>query len=198
LRIDLSPESSEQLCAALNEFALPRAIVDFEQDSFVAWNPKFVEKTGLSPDELKSSKPGDLLTFGETWVPISPETEGQEVEYVACAARRPSAGDLARGYAVRSRGKICYVMFNAFDSSPPEFEQGRIVGREEERNRVMREFHDEVSSSLLAALFLIQKAKVELENAGLSQAEAVSKASEILTETTEKIVDVLTAERNSE
>jgi PAS domain-containing protein len=198
LRIDLSPEILEQLCAALNEFALPRAIVDFEQGSFVAWNPKFLDKTGLSPDELKSSRPEDLLTFGESWFPISQEAKGQEVECVDCATKRPSGGDLARGYAVRSGGKLCYVMLDAFDSATAEFEQGRTVGREEERNRVVREFHDEVSSSLFAALFLIQTAKVELENAGLPQAAAVSKASEILTETSEKIVDVLTAEPNSE
>ena len=45
---------------------------------------------------------------------------------------------------------------------------------------------------MIAALFLVETAKSELEEAGLPQAEAVSKASEILTETTEKIADVLT------
>jgi hypothetical protein len=44
---------------------------------------------------------------------------------------------------------------------------------------------------MIAALFLIETAKSELEEAGLPQAEAVSKASDILTETTEKIADVL-------
>jgi signal transduction histidine kinase len=59
----------------------------------------------------------------------------------------------------------------------------------------MKEFHAEVSSSLIAALFLIQTAKIELEDASLPQAQAVSKASDILTDATEKIVDVLTATR---
>ena len=44
---------------------------------------------------------------------------------------------------------------------------------------------------MIAALFLIETAKSELEEAGLPQAEAVSKASDKLTETTEKIADVL-------
>ncbi len=80
-------------------------------------------------------------------------------------------------------------MLDVFDSEA-QVEQGR----EEERNRIMREFHDEVSSSMIAALFLMQTAKIELENAGLPQAETVSKASDILTATTEKIVEVLAAE----
>ena len=86
-------------------------------------------------------------------------------------------------------------MLDVFDSSSAQFEQGCNAGREEERNRVMKEFHDEVSSSLIAALFLIQTAKIELEDASLPQAQAVSKASDILTDATEKIVDVLTATR---
>jgi signal transduction histidine kinase len=90
-------------------------------------------------------------------------------------------------------------MLDVFDSSSAQFEQGRNAGREEERNRVIRTFHEEVSSSMIAALFLIETAKSELEDAGLPQAEAVSKASDILAETTEKIAHVIgEADRNSE
>jgi hypothetical protein len=199
LAIDLSTQKLQEFCAVLNEFALPRAIVDFERHSFVAWNSKFLEQTGFSEDEMKSSKPDELLTFGESWFPLSEEREGQTVEYVACAARRPFGADPAPGFAVRSHGKIGYLMLDVFDSSSAQFEQGRNAGREEERNRVIRTFHEEVSSSMIAALFLIETAKSELEDAGLPQAEAVSKASDILAETTEKIAHVIgEADRNSE
>jgi len=199
LAIDLSTQKLQEFCAVLNEFALPRAIVDFDRHSFVAWNSKFLEQTGFSEDEMKSSKPDELLTFGESWFPLSEEREGQTVEYVACAARRPFGADPAPGFAVRSHGKIGYLMLDVFDSSSAQFEQGRNAGREEERNRVIRTFHEEVSSSMIAALFLIETAKSELEDAGLPQAEAVSKASDILAETTEKIAHVIgEADRNSE
>jgi len=199
LAIDLSIQKLQEFCAVLNEFALPRAIVDFERHLFVAWNSKFLEQTGFSEDEMKSSKPDELLTFGESWFPLSEEREGQTVEYVACAARRPFGADPAPGFAVRSHGKIGYLMLDVFDSSSAQFEQGRNAGREEERNRVIRTFHEEVSSSMIAALFLIETAKSELEDAGLPQAEAVSKASDILAETTEKIAHVIgEADRNSE
>ena len=196
--IDLSSQNLQELCAVLNEFALPRAIVDFERHSFVAWNARFLEHTGFSKDEMKTSRAEELLTFGESWFPLSDE-KGQTVEYIACAARRPFGADPAPGLAVRSHGKIGYVMLDVFDSSSAQFEQGRNAGQEEERNRVVKAFHEEVSASMIAALFLIETVKSELEEAGLPQAEAVSKASDILAETTEKIAHVIgEADRNSE
>ena len=199
MAIDLSIEKLQEFCAVLNEFALPRAIVDFDRDSFVAWNSKFLEQTGFSEDEMKYSKPEELLDFGESWFPLSEEREGQTVEYIACAARRPFGADPAPGFAVKSQGKIAYLMLDVFDSSSGQFQQGRNIGREEERNRIVKTYHEEVSSSMIAALFLIEKAKSELEDAGLPQAEAVSKASDILAETTEKIAHVIgETGRNSE
>ena len=172
--------------------------MDFERHSFVAWNPRFLEHTGFSEDEMKTSRAEELLTLGESWFPLSDE-KGQIVEYIACAARRPFGAEPAPGFVIRSHGKIGYVMLDVFDSSSAKFEQGRNVGREEERNRVIKTFHEEVSSSMIAALFLIETVKSELEEAGLPQAEAVSKASDILAETTEKIAHVLgEADRKAE
>jgi hypothetical protein len=189
-----------EVCTVLNEFALPRAIVDFESHSFLAWNRMFLDQIGYSEDEIKSAKLEELLTLGESWFPLSlgeswfplsEERASQTVEYIACAARRAFGGDPAPSFVVRTQGKIGYVMLDVFDSSSAKFEQGRSVGREEERNRVIKSFHDEVSSSLIAALFLIETVKSELEEAGLPQAQAVSKVSDILTEATKKIADVI-------
>ena len=117
--IDLSTQNLQELCAYLNEFALPRAIVDFERHSFVAWNPRFLEQTGFSEDEMKTSKPEELLTIGESWFPLPDETASKTVEYIACAARRPFGGDPLPGYVVRSHSKIGYVMLDVFDSCHP-------------------------------------------------------------------------------
>jgi hypothetical protein len=180
-----------ELCAVLNEFGLPRAIVDFERNRFVAWNQRFLEQTGLSEDEIKSAKPEDLIAFGESWFPLSNETGVQTNEYVACTARKPFGGNPAPGFVVRSQGKIGYVMLDVFDSTSAQFEQGQEAGREEERNRIIKAFHQEVSSSMIAALFLIETIKSELEEAGAPQAEAASKAADILTETAKKMVRVV-------
>ena len=61
----------------------------------------------------------------------------------------------------------------------------------DERARIVRMFHDEVSSTMLAVLFAIESAKDELEAQNLPQAETVAKASELLQEVVEKISEVL-------
>jgi hypothetical protein len=101
----------------------------------------FLSETGFSEDELATSSLDELLTFGESWFSVS-EGNGQKVEYASCAARRPFDTDPATGFAVRSQRKIGYLMLNVFDSSATQFEQGRKAGREEERNRVIRTFHE--------------------------------------------------------
>ena len=189
--IELSTQNLQEFCAVLNEFALPRAIVDFERDAFVAWNSKFIEQTGYSEGELKSAKPGELLTFAEAWFPLSGQ-EGQAVEFISSAAKRAFNADPAPAYIVRSHGKFGYVMLYAFDSQSAQFGQGQAAGRGEERNRIVQAYHEEVSSSMIAALFLIETAKSELQEADLPQTEAVSKASDMLKEATDKIAHVLT------
>jgi hypothetical protein len=192
LGIELSTQSLREFCAVLNEFALPRAIVDFERDAFVAWNPKFLEQSGYSEDEIKSAKPGELLTFADSWFPLSSAKEGQTVEFISSAAKRAFGSDPAPGYVVRSHGKIGYVMLDTFDLRSVQFGQGKVLGREEERTRIVQAYHEEVSSSMIAALFLIETAKSELQEADLPQAEAVAKASDMLKEATDKLARVLT------
>jgi hypothetical protein len=189
--IELSTQKLQEFCAVLNEFALPRAIVDFERDAFVAWNSKFIEQTGYSEDKLKSAKPGELITFSGTWLPLSDEKKGQAVEFISSAAKRAFNGDPAPAYIVRSHSKFGYVMLHTFDPLSAQFGQGQAAGRDEERNRIVQAYYEEVSSSMIAALFLIETAKSELEEADLPQTEAVSKASDMLKEATDKIAHVL-------
>ena len=175
----------------MNDFALPRAVANLESGTFVAWNPKFLECTGRSNDELKGSRLEEVLTLGESRSLLSEGEPNEGVEYAACVVRRPFGENGLPGFVVRNLGRFGYVMLDDFGPTGA-FEQGKTAGREEERNRIAKAFHDEVSSSMLAALFLVESAKIQLEEAGLPQAEVVAKASDILAETTEKIVSVVT------
>jgi hypothetical protein len=179
------------LCAVLNDFGLPRAVVNLESRAFVAWNPKFLEYTGCSDDELRSLKLEEVLTLGESWSSVSQDERSIGAEYVPCVTRRPFGESGSPGFVVRKFGRLGYVTLDIF-GTPAQLEQGKTVGREEERNRTAKAFHEEVSSSMLAALFLVESAKNGLEKAGLPQAELIAKASDILVETTEKIANVVT------
>lgn len=75
--------------------------------------------------------------------------------------------------------------------SSAQFEQGRLVGRQEERARIIKLFHDEVSSTMMAALFAVESAKNALEAQNLPVVLELEKASELLSEAVEKTGDVL-------
>jgi signal transduction histidine kinase len=53
-------------------------------------------------------------------------------------------------------------------------------GQEEERERILKLFHDQVSPHLLAAVFSAQMAKEELEAKGLKESETVAKVGDKL------------------
>jgi len=72
------------------------------------------------------------------------------------------------------------------------FEEGRLVGQEQARMRIVEDFHEEVYSGLLAAIFKMEIAKQKLA-AGPAATE-VSEASEILSEAIENITDALKEE----
>ena len=54
-------------------------------------------------------------------------------------------------------------MVHDAESDSVEFEQGLFVGQQEERARIVKLFHDEVSSTMMAALFALESAKNALE-----------------------------------
>src|SRR5258708_40138051 len=54
-------------------------------------------------------------------------------------------------------------MVHDAESDSVEFEHGLFVGQQEERARIVKLFHDEVSSTMMAALFALESAKNALE-----------------------------------
>jgi len=87
-------------------------------------------------------------------------------------------------------------MVHDAESDSVEFEQGLFVGQQEERARIIKLFHDEVSSTMMAALFALESAKNALEAQNLPAIQALEKASELLSEAVEKTADVLEGKKD--
>jgi hypothetical protein len=182
----------QKLCVHLNEFALPRAIVDFDRRRFVAWNTKFLARTGYSEEEIKTLDPRKAILQGDSVFFPPDEGDDPTAELVAFAVRVPGKTAAVPGNLVRSKGNLGYLMLSDIEpSASTKFEQGRLVGQEQERIRILQTFHDEVSSGLLGAVFKIQMAKEKLQSSQLSEAGPVTEASEMLSEAVEKMGDVL-------
>jgi hypothetical protein len=58
-------ETLQKLCVHLNEFSLSRAIVDFDRKRVVAWNNRFLARTGYSEEEIKSIQPDKIVIESE-------------------------------------------------------------------------------------------------------------------------------------
>src|SRR5260370_40772548 len=80
----------QKLCAHLNEFALPRAIVDFDRQRFVAWNTRFLARTGYSEEEIKTLEPGKAILLGDSVFLPPDEGDKPTAEFIALAVRVPT------------------------------------------------------------------------------------------------------------
>src|SRR3981081_1557216 len=196
LLLHMDPSDLQKLCVYLNEFALPRAIVDFDRQRFVAWNTRFLARTGYSEEEIKTLEPGKAILLGDSVFLPPDEGDKPTAEFIALAVRVPTKAAAVPGHLVRSKGNLGYLMLHDIEpTTSTKFEQGRLVGQEQERVRIVQMFHEEVSSGMLGALFKIQLAKEKLESANLPEVEPVARASELLAEAVEKIGEVLEDEK---
>jgi hypothetical protein len=191
-------ETLQKLCVHLNEFSLSRAIVDFDRKRFVAWNNRFLAQTGYSEQEIKSISSDKIVIEGDARFTNPSEGDNPSAEFIPVAVRTPKAAATEPGHLVRSRHNLGYLMLNESTIASQQFEQGRLVGKEQERMRIVQMFHEEISSGMLGAVFKIHQAKEKLNSINSSEAEAVSEASQLLSEAIEKMGTVMDDEKREE
>ena len=190
-------ETLQKLCVHLNEFSLSRAIVDFDRKRFVAWNNRFLAQTGYSEEEINSIPPDEIVIEGDTRFTNPSEGDNPSAEFIPVAVRTPKADAAKPGHLVRSRDNLGYLMLNERTIASQEFEQGRLVGKEQERMRIVQMFHEEISSGMLGAVFKIHQAQEKLNSANSPEAETVSEASELLSDAIEKMSAVMDDEKKA-
>jgi signal transduction histidine kinase len=187
----------QQFSNWINKSSLPRAIADFSNQRFIAWNTAFLERTGYSEARIKAIKPEEIIVLSDSRFPL-PNDDGQlSAEFIVCAVKTISQSAALPGHVAKSAGRFGYVMLHDAESDSAEFEQGRLMGQQEERARIVKLFHDEVSSTMMAALFAVEAAKNALDAQNLPEVQELEKASELLSEAVERTADVLEGRRNS-
>jgi hypothetical protein len=174
--------NSRTLCAALDKYRLPRAIVRIEKRSFVAWNRAFLSLTGFSDDRLWSVNAEDIVTLG------NPVFEAPGL--VACVVRTADARRSLTGHASIGDDGSVYIMLDPEDA----FEQGRIIGRQEEYANVKEIFREAVSPVLSIALPALAEVERELKATHSPQADKIAKATRLIDNVMEKIVRSLNLE----
>jgi hypothetical protein len=187
------PEHAQAICDVLNEFRLPRAILHLKRETFIAWNESFQERTGYSAEHLHFAHHKDLVVFSEPDpdLPESAQEPATGVQLIRCTTRCSGQEHFATGYAAKREDGFVLLMLDVIDPTTGAIQDARLFGREEERNRILKLFHDRVSPKLLAAVFEVVNAKEKLEAKGLEESKAVAKAADKLTETIDAVASVL-------
>lgn len=187
-------KQAKLICGALNEFQLPRAIAHLGTDHFIAWNERFRSLAGYTNEALQLASFKELVVLGEPRpiaeegsLPLSPG-----IELVPFTLRTFNDDSLRTGHAVKGNDGFHLLMLDVADPDTGTIDDARTFGREEERIRIFKIFHDQVSPKLLAAIFEVARAKEDLDSKGLKEeSKSVSKASEKLIETIDTLLEAL-------
>jgi len=180
------------LCADLERFKLPSAVGDLATDAFAFWNLSFCERMGLIPEELGQVKLSALIRFDEKNADLSqPKAQGDNrFGSLPCAIKRSANDEILPACGIKHENGLLLLLVDS-PAHDPKFEgyiQGRIVGREEEANRMRKFFHDLLSSKILVASFLAHSVHDKLSRRQAPEIDDLQKVTTLLDEVIDAIV----------
>jgi signal transduction histidine kinase len=174
------PADLRQLCFALNDFGLPRAIGHATEKRLLLWNETFAQQARLAEVELKEAEV-ELSSLHLARESVT----SRELALIPFALKIPGLQKIFLGHTVKRDDDYLLMML---DLTPGDillryFWQGRALGQEEEKQRLARVIHDSFSPHLLAAFFLIHGIEEHLEKCYPAEAKQLAKVAELLNET---------------
>lgn len=152
-----SPRMHESLisaCQVMDTLGLPRAVADFESDRFIFANNSFLRVAGIKEPLLPTLPFSGIVKIhagSVAWesghlIPIRVESYDQ--------------GFIIRGHAVFGDHGLIYLMVPPFGDPSVDFELGRSVGKEQERQRLSRYLNQRLMPVLQSAIESIEAARV--------------------------------------
>ena len=173
------PADLRQLCFALNDFGLPRAIGHVTEKRLLLWNETFVRQSTLAEAELKHAEIELSVDLAQ------PSAKTRDIELIPFTLRTPGLSKIFLGHTVRRKDGYLLMMLDLApgDILLQHFWQGRVLGQEEEKQRLAQIIHDSFSPHLLAALFLIHGIQEHMEKRYPRESEQLAKVAELLNET---------------
>ena len=146
-------ESIISACQVMDTLGLPRAVADFGSDRFIFANSTFLRVVGMKAEMLPSLALSEIVKLhvgSVAWntgqlIPISIESYDQ--------------GFIIRGHAVFADSGLIYLMVPLFGDPSADFELGRSVGKEQERQRLSRYVYEHLMPELKSAISSIEAAR---------------------------------------
>jgi hypothetical protein len=187
------PSDLQTLSSAFEHFGLPAALGSLTDNRLLIWNESFREMSELSERELLQVKLDSLIALDESYQGSLLQNGDAEnpVRFVPCALKRLDELNPMPGSALRRADGLLLVMLN-FPTGDLAFQdmiRGRLIGREEEKNRTRQFFHDILSSKLLVASFVTHEVYQKLAPHGAEGSEELALVTKLLGEVIDAITD---------
>ena len=174
------------ICSALEHFSLPAALCSIKDNAFVVWNQTFQRRTGLSDVELAQARLSSLILLDESYSGLVLENHDPEhvVQFIPCVLKKPLLNEWVPGRALRRNDGMLLVMLDlpVDDLAFEGFIHGRIVGREEERNRTRQFFRDILSSKIFVASLIAHEIHQRLAAKGAEEAKELARLTKLMQE----------------
>jgi hypothetical protein len=149
-------ESIISACKVMDTLGLPRAVADFGSDRFIFANGAFLRVAGIKEEMLPSLT---LSTIVKIHVGSVAWNTGQ---LIPISVESYDEGFIIRGHAVFADSGLIYLMVPLFGDPSADFELGRSVGKEQERQRLSRYVYERLVPELKTAISSMQAARRHL------------------------------------
>ena len=179
------PEDARIICAGLDQFCLPSALIARTTDRFVGWNKSFMTAVGLSADELRAVPATEILRMETpTADATNCETAPTPVHPERCILKATSdASPLIGRLFEREDGySLLIIDANDVEQNHEDFIRGLLVGKTEEHDRIQQNFHDDVTPQIMAAAFAAETLAERVRQWANQEPEELKRIAEIITD----------------
>jgi len=186
------PTDLRTLCSALEYFHFPAALGSVSDNRLLIWNEPFRQMAELSGSELAEVTLGSLIALDDSYdgLPMQDGASERNVKFVPCVLKKFGRTQPVPGSAVRRDDGLLLVILNLPGSelASQDLVRGRLLGREEEKNRTRRFLHEIFSSKLLIASFVAHEVYQKLAASGAEGREELAMVTKLLGE----MIDAIT------
>ncbi|HEY0791735.1 MAG TPA: hypothetical protein VGD78_11795 [Chthoniobacterales bacterium] len=187
------------LCYGLDQFRVATALGHEGEANLVCWNETFQEVTGFGSDELKALSVSRILVWENEAASVKPPSVNglAETSFFPCVLRPPDFRRPIPGRATRRSDGYVLVLLDQEALAEPELviTGDRLLGRQEEADRVRKVIHDEVSSDLLAASFGVHSVNAKLQARDAPESAEMAQAVGALDQAIQRLIAAFSVEQ---
>jgi hypothetical protein len=148
-----------ETCRMMDTFGLPRAVGNIDTDRFIFGNSSFLRITGMKEGEGSGLALSELVR-----IQVDSSNPARMGQLIPLTAESRDQGFIIHGHAAIRPDGLVYLMIPLFGDPSPDFELGRSVGKEQERQRFRHYVHEQLTPELLSVVSSIESLRARFQN----------------------------------